>query len=135
MMLRRLFELDAVPGEQAASTPLFRRRSSARKGAASVHMTVPMMRALVRSRMKALGETEMQHWGAHSCRIGGATDLSASPGASPLLLQARGRWASDVAKIYSRQTRQALLEASSMMYGARKGRDLEEIMPDFVQPA
>ncbi|KAL1530355.1 hypothetical protein AB1Y20_001263 [Prymnesium parvum] len=76
MMLRRLFELDAVPSEQAASTPLFRRRSSARKGAASVHMTVPMMRAL-----------------------------------------ARGRWASDVAKIYNRQTRQALLEASSMMYG------------------
>ncbi|KAL1498545.1 hypothetical protein AB1Y20_008417 [Prymnesium parvum] len=136
MMLRRLFDLDAVPEEQVKTTPLFRRRPKSRKSSAPVHMTVPMMRALVRSRMKALmGETAMQHWGAHSCRIGGATDLSASPGASPLLLQARGRWASDVAKIYNRQTRQALLEASSMMYGAGKGRDLEELIPDFVQPA
>ncbi|KAL1508440.1 hypothetical protein AB1Y20_004543 [Prymnesium parvum] len=75
---------------------------------------------------------------ARMARSVGATYVVENPadrGASPLLLQARGRWASDVAKIYNRQTRQALLEASSMMYGAGKGRDLEELMPDFVQPA
>jgi len=84
--------------------------------------------------MRALGETSLDDWGAHSCRIGGATDLGSSRGASPLLLQARGRWASDIGKIYNRMTRQALLAASKMMYGVPKGRDLEEIFPDFAQP-
>eukprot|EP00327_Prymnesium_parvum_P009739 CAMPEP_0184391484 /NCGR_PEP_ID=MMETSP0007-20130409/14136_1 /TAXON_ID=97485 /ORGANISM="Prymnesium parvum, Strain Texoma1" /LENGTH=183 /DNA_ID=CAMNT_0026741611 /DNA_START=76 /DNA_END=628 /DNA_ORIENTATION=+ len=96
---------------------------------------VCMLRTLVRRRMRALGERNLDEWGAHSCRIGGATDLGSSKGASPLLLQARGRWASDIGKIYNRMTRQALLAASKMMYGAPKGRDLEEIFPDFAQPA
>jgi len=135
MMLRRLFEFDPVPKGEERATPLFRRRPGGKSGAVPVPMTVGMVRALVRSRMRALGETEMKHWGAHSCRIGGATDLSTAPGTSALLLQARGRWASDIGKIYSRLTRQALLETSGMMYGAKKGRDLEELLPSFVQPA
>ncbi|KAL1525656.1 hypothetical protein AB1Y20_020506 [Prymnesium parvum] len=136
-LLRRLVQLDPVPKEQARATPLFRRRPRSAKGAPSKpprHISVPMLRSLVRRRMRALGETDLEQWGAHSCRIGGATDLGASRGASPLLLQARGRWASDIGKIYSRMTRQALLSASKMMYGAPKGRDLEEIFPDFAQP-
>mmetsp|Transcript_12849 Transcript_12849/g.32071 ORF Transcript_12849/g.32071 Transcript_12849/m.32071 type:complete len:138 (+) Transcript_12849:1040-1453(+) len=136
-MLRRLVQLDPVPAEQARRTPLFRRWPRRVRGAEGVpprHISVGMMRDLVRRRMRALGETSLDDWGAHSCRIGGATDLGSSRGASPLLLQARGRWASDIGKIYNRMTRQALLAASKMMYGVPKGRDLEEIFPDFAQP-
>ncbi|KAL1519149.1 hypothetical protein AB1Y20_003409 [Prymnesium parvum] len=67
-------------------------------------------------------------------RIGGATDLTSTGQVSPLLLQAKGRWASDIGQIYSRMTRRAQLAASELMYAA-KGRDLEELLPDFVQAA
>lgn len=137
-MLRRLVQLNPVPAGLERVTPLFRRWPKRARGAsisaAPRHISVHMMRALVRRRMRALGETDLDQWGAHSCRIGGATDLGSSRGASPLLLQARGRWASDIGKIYNRMTRQTLLSASKMMYGAPKGRDLEEIFPDFAQP-
>ena len=69
----------------------------------------------------------------HSFRIGGATDL-ADQGASPLLLQAKGRWASDIGRIYARMTRRAQLQASSLMQ--KKGhRAMEDIFPSFTQAA
>ena len=74
------------------------------------------------------------HWGAHSCRIGGATDLASTGKASQLLLRAKGRWSSDIGAIYARLTQRSLLAASRLMQKAR-GRDLEEIIPSFVQPA
>ena len=74
------------------------------------------------------------HFGAQSTRIGGATDLAGTGRASQLLLQAKGRWSSDIGRIYARMTRKAQIAVSDLMYSC-KGRDLEEIMPDFVQPA
>lgn len=54
--------------------------------------------------------------------------------ASPLLLQAKGRWASDIDKIYARITRWCHLAALELMQKA-KGRQVEELLPDFVQAA
>ena len=51
-----------------------------------------------------------------------------------VLLHAKGRWSSDIAYIYARMTRRSQLAASALMQKAR-GRDLEEILPGFVQPA
>lgn len=119
--LCRLWRDDPVPDRELALTPLFRRWTAS--GSVS-HATVAWMRALVRLRVRQLGYRDVGEWGAHSCRIGGATDLAASGRTSPLLLQARGRWVSDIGRIYSRITRRAQLAASELMYAAR-GRDLE----------
>lgn len=129
--LRRLVRYDPVDQEAAESTPLFREFGSGGQGR---HFTVASMRALIRERMRAIGYTRAKEWGAHSCRIGGATDLVATGKASPLLLQAKGRWASDIGRIYARMTRRCHLAASELMQRA-KGRDVEELLPNFVQAA
>ena len=132
--LERLERLDPVPENQRSSTPLFRvRKARGKQRGKPVRMSCAQFREFVRD--VAHGVLRMgkrKHWAGHSARIGGATDLVASGKASPLLLQAKGRWGSDVGKIYSRMTRRAQLAASKLMQSAR-GRDLEEIMPDFVQ--
>ena len=69
----------------------------------------------------------------HSLRIGGATDL-ADAGASPLLLQAKGRWSGELGRIYARMTRKSQLAASKTMMSAKLGKDLEELFPGCVQP-
>lgn len=129
--LRRLVEHDPVPEAVAPHTPLFRDFRHVRGGS---HFTVTAMRALIRARMSAIGSGEPKDWGAHSCRIGGATDLVSTEKASPLLLQAKSRWASDIGRIYARMTRRCHLAASELMQAA-KGRDVEELMPGFVQAA
>lgn len=135
-MLRRLEVIDPVPESERASTPLFRRRvPTKRNGEASVrHMTVSDLRKVVKSYARLLGFTNMHEWGAHSPRIGGATDLASTGKASELLLKAKGRWSSEIGQIYARMTQRSLLAASRLMQKAR-GRDLEEIMPTFTQPA
>lgn len=133
--LQRLCEHDPVPASEAARTPLFRRRVVDGRGRARTqHMTVAHLRSLVRRVAKRLGYPSKHEWGAHSLRVGGATDLASTGKASELLLRARGRWASDVAAIYARLTRRAQLAGSRLMQEGR-GRDLEELLPDFVQPA
>jgi len=127
--LRRLDEHDPVPHEERSTTPLFRRRTT---DGTTRHVSVSMLRELVRARAKSIGYTVRSEWGAHSARIGGATDLASTGDASPLLLQARGRWASDIGRIYARMTRRCQLAASGLMQKAR-GRDLEELLPEFVQ--
>ena len=134
-LLRRLVDLDPVPVEMERQTPLFRLRVRVRgHGAQSRHMTVRQLRDTVRVFAAAIGYTEPGVWGAHSGRIGGATDLASTGEASALLLRAKGRWASDVGAIYARLTRRAQLASSRLMQKAR-GRDLEEIFPEFTQPA
>ena len=96
-------------------------------------MTTARYRALVKRYAGMLGYAPGE-FGAHSTRIGGATDLASTGAASELLLQAKGRWNSDIARIYARMTRRAHLAASDLMHAA-KGRDLEELMPSFVEPA
>ena len=52
-----------------------------------------------------------------------------------MLLQAKGRWASDIARIYARLTRRAQLLASRAMQRGGAGRDLEELFPSYAQRA
>ena len=96
-------------------------------------MSTGTYRTTVRELARALGINPKQV-GAQSTRIGGATDLAGTGQASQLLLQAKGRWSSEIGKIYARMTRRSQLAVSDLMY-ACKGRDLEEILPDYTQPA
>ena len=50
------------------------------------------------------------------------------------MLQAKGRWAGDIGKIYSRLTRRGLVRASRAMQ-KRGAKDMEEIYDAFAQPA
>jgi hypothetical protein len=122
--LERLDRLDPVRLGDRARTPLFRVGKAA--------LTVDQLRRFAKKLMKAAGQRGAKV-GAHSFRIGGATEL-ADQGASQLLLQAKGRWASDIGRIYARMTRRAQLAASRLMQ-RRGGRDLEEIFPSFAQAA
>lgn len=90
-------------------------------------------RALMKRNATALGYNPKE-FGAHSPRIGGATDIESTGAASQLLLQAKGRWQSDIGRIYARMTRRAHLAASALMHRA-KGRDLEELLPTFTELA
>ena len=101
-------------------------------GKGGYRMTTARYRALVKRYAGYLG-CNPKEFGAHSPRIGGAAEYAASGEVSELLLQARGRWSSDIARIYARMTRRAHLAASDLMFNAR-GRDLEELIPDFVEP-
>ena len=121
--LQRLAESIA---DEPGTAPLF----TAARGA---KMSTGKFRALNKRYAKLLGWNPKEA-GAHTPRIGGATEYGASGSVSELLLQARGRWSSDIAAIYARMTRRAHLAASDLMFEAH-GRDLEEIMPTFVQPA
>ena len=56
-------------------------------------------------------------------RIGGATDIGDT---NPLMLQAKGRWGSDIARIYNRLTRRGLVEASRAMH-RHAAKDMEEL--------
>ena len=125
--LQRLAQSRGTAGGRGGA-PLFR-------GKGGKAMTTARVRTIYRHIAELLGFDPSQ-FGAHSGRIGGATDLAATNNpAIPVLLQAKGRWASDVGKIYARMTRRAHLAASDLMFTRSTGRDLEEIMPDFCQQA
>ena len=130
MLLKRMVDADPVSASAAASTPLF--RVMAKTGKTRRSITVAQLRKFVRDCAGAIGYGDRRLWGAHSGRIGGATDLASTGKASELLLKAKGRWASDIGKIYARMTRRSQLAASRLMHEAR-GRDLEEIHPGFTQ--
>lgn len=128
--LRRLVKYDPVPREERARTPMFRavERDGRRR-----HFTTASLRQLVRKWIGQIGGRKPNDWSAHSARIGGATDLASTGKLCQATLQAKGRWASDIAKVYVRGTRRSQLEASQLLHQAR-GRDLEEILPNFAQP-
>ena len=128
MLLRRLEDLDPCAADDRTTTPLFRQTVRVGGRRERRHMTVGQLRGTIRRFAAALGYASRHEWGAHSARIGGATDLAATNQASELLLKAKGRWASDIGAIYARLTARSLLAASRLMQKAR-GRDLEEIMP------
>jgi hypothetical protein len=132
-LLRELERVDPVPEAERASTPLFRRRTVSRSKVSTSHLTVRHLRSVIQQYAKTAGRVDWQSFGGHSARIGGATDLAERGTASEILLRAKGRWASDIGAIYARLTRRALLAASRLMQRAR-ARDMEEILPNFVQP-
>ena len=133
-MLRDLEQYDPVPAAERAHTPLFRRRVRGTNGYTTRHINVGEYRTYVKACAAALGYTDMSEWGAHSTRVGGATDLASTGKATELVLRAKGRWSSEIGAIYARMTAASLLAASRLMQKAR-GRDLEELIPAFVQPA
>ena len=120
--LRRL--TDSMTSEPD-TTPLFR-------ASGGKPMTTPRFRAINKKYAALLGWNPKEA-GAHGPRIGDATDYAAT-GSGELLLQAKGRWSSDIARIYARMTRRAHLAASDLMFEA-KGRDLEELIPEFAEMA
>lgn len=121
--LWRMVHGDPCKPGQEASTPLFRVRGKP--------LTVRRMNKLAKLILKAAGVKGRT--GAHAYRIGGATDL-ADEGACMSLLQAKGRWASDIGRIYARMTRRAQLAASRAMQRRGDGsRDMEELFPGFTQ--
>jgi hypothetical protein len=130
MLLKRMVDADPVSASEAAATPLF--RVKAKTGKTRRSLTVAQLRKFTRDCAGAIGYGDRRLWGAHSGRIGGATDLASTGKALELLLKAKGRWASDIGKIYARMTRRSQLAASRLMHEAR-GRDLEEIHPGFTQ--
>ena len=95
-------------------------------------MLTSHLRALARRYARAL-ELPAKEFGAQSFRIGGATDIAErSDSGTELLLKAKGRWSSDIGRIYARMTRRAHLAASDLLHQARS-RDLEELIPSFTQ--
>jgi len=119
--LRRLVDVDPCPRGRRGVTPLFR--------VGGRPMTVEQLRGLAHTIWEAAGLRG--NVGAHSFRIGGATDVAAN-GGSAALLQAKGRWSTDIGRIYARMTRRAQLGASLLMQ-RRAPRDLEELCPQFTQ--
>ena len=77
--LERLNRLESVPSKDRARTPLFRVDRAA--------LTVSQLRSFAGKLMRTAGQKSAKV-GAHSFRIGGATEL-ADQGASQLLLQAK----------------------------------------------
>ena len=128
--LARLVRLDPVEPVLRAHTLLFRLRGAGRVRP----MAVEDVRSTIRAYAAAIGYTNPHEWGAHSARIGGATDLCSQGSCSEVLLAAKGRWGSDIGKIYARMTRRAQLRASHLMQAAR-GRCVEELIPGFTQAA
>ena len=130
--LRRHYRLRAaaVPAASRATAPLF----VGPDGYLPVDTTV--MRDAVRLAAAALGKDPSQ-FGASAPRRGGATDLKATLGlaAGKKITQQRGRWASDIDDIYSRASVAEHVAASTALASASDTLTLEQIVPDWVQPA
>ena len=144
--LCRLVEFHPVGKAYRATTPLFSlpaggfgsKRATFGSGRPRLEpLTTRRFRGLVKGAAHVLGYP-VGEFGAHSPRIGGATDIVSAANVSQengqLLLKAKGRWGSDIGAIYARMTRRAQLSASALMQTAH-GRDLEELLPTFTQPA
>ena len=123
-MLARLEKYDPVPRGKRSETPLFRLKGKCMNGKDFTKAVQDVAEAAGQPRKK---------FTKHSPRVGAASDLG-DMNASPLLLQAKGRWAGDLGKIYSRMTRRKQLAVSKGMVRKRTGRDMEELFPGFVQP-
>lgn len=102
--------IDPVKPELASSTPLF--RDYGWEG--SSVLVQDKFRAWYQQRISE-GGCEFAHcYNTHSFRIAGATALLAAR--VPIeFIKAMGRWASDIAEIYTRPTEESLLELSRAM--------------------
>jgi hypothetical protein len=72
--------------------------------------------------------------GAHSLRIGGATDFLErfGPAKATALVKARGRWESDISEIYSRASALAQIDASVEVWEA-EGPELEAVTAGWAR--
>ena len=115
--LYNLWRLDPLrPGEVASEVPLFRDTVSGKA------FRVAEIRQVVKWLMHAVGAGP-NRFGAHSLRIGGATAALAA-GVSPAQIRVLGRWASDVAELYTRATLQAGSDLS-VVIGSTGFTDIE----------
>ena len=92
-------------------------------------------RRLARSMASTLG-LDADLFGAKSFRIGGATDYRAiyGPEAAEQMIRQRGRWWSDIHKLYTRALASEHLQGSAAVGDAR-GAELEALCKGWVQPA
>ena len=94
------------------------------------------VRGIVQRMASAAGE-DPREFGAKSLRAGGATDLSAAAGWSveraTAAIKARGRWWSDVYKLYRRALLGEQLDASRAV-GDAEGADMEAVCAGWCQP-
>jgi len=132
--LARAWEEDArmFGAASARDMPIFRR--SARGGAADAVETKDV-RAAVRAAVHAVGE-KAADFGAHSLRIGAATDMRDLLGveAGRAVIKGRGRWRSDVYEIYTRADMGASLEASARMAHV-DAVEVEAVFGGWADPA
>jgi hypothetical protein len=101
-------------------------------GGVATAVTTQHVRSMFKRAARAIG-IDPRLVGAHSGRIGGATDHFAQ-GTPPIEIQVLGRWDSDIWQIYARQC-----VANSLRYSEAASRctdvDLEEARPGYAQPA
>ena len=116
--LWQLFTADPVPKEDEADTPLFR------DPVTNCAFRVSNIATVVQWLMQSLG-LDRRRFGAHSLRIGGATAALAA-GVEPSTIRLLGRWASDVAEVYMRISRQAASRLSTLV-GSTPFDDLERL--------
>lgn len=116
----------------AASAPIFRREP--RGGASSAYATKDM--AAIAKRVAVAAGEPPDDFGAHSGRIGGATDYRDLTGADAgrRVLKAFGRWKGDIAYIYTRMAVEESLDASGNVANVRT-RELEAVFAGFTEPA
>ena len=131
-LLRASFEEDTrLLGEAAArASPVFRR--TARGGAESAYATTDVAQ-LVKAVAAAAGDDPSQ-FGAHSARIGGASDYRDLVGdeVARRVLKARGRWRGDIYQVYARSNVEESLAASAGV-GSVATRDIESIFAGYTE--
>ena len=113
--LERLWELDPVPADQLAKTPLFRTVKSG-------EMRVAQVRGMVKLLMSMIG-LDPAKFGAHSLRIGGATAGLAGK-LSEHTLRAAGRWQGDAMSLYTRASKEAMMSIATIV-GSTAFEDIE----------
>ena len=112
--------------EERGVTPFFRSVGGAVVSTGDVLVAVRLL-AL------AAGE-DPASFGAHSLRIGGATDYVDRFGLTkaPILIAKRGRWDSDIGEIYARAAGAIVIDASVESWEA-EGPELEAVISGFGQ--
>lgn len=120
MLWHLMFVVDPVPPDQLASTPLFRDPLSGKA------LSIDTMRSDVRLVMDAVGR-DGSCYGAHSCRIGGATAMNFEH-APPETIKAAGVWSSDAYLAYLRSCGQDVLSVARAICSSR----VDDLATDFL---
>ena len=137
--LRAAFDEDVrlLGRDEARRGPIFRRTL---RGGADDAVDTNDVRAAVRDVASAAGEAALDEFGAHSARIGGASDLhdrlaSRSPPVdSRPLIKARGRWRSDIYHVYTRSALATAMGATAGMVDV-DSVEMEAIFSGWTEPA
>ena len=131
-LLRAAWEEDArLLGESAArAAPVFRRTC---RGGAEAAFETRDVAEIVRAVVTAAGDDPAE-FGAHSARIGGASDYRDLVGdaVARRVLKVRGRWRGDIYQLYARSGVEESLAASAGVASVST-RDLESIFAGYTE--